>query len=222
MLYELAPGVSLARGGPGRTLNVYLVGTVVIDSGVCWSRRRLTRQLAGRRVTAHVLTHAHFDHAGCSAWLCETLAVPLWCGVGVAYAISSGEVDTQRAAWFRWATRTLFPVKPHPAAGTLQEGDIIDGFEVLEVPGHSRGALAFWRARDRVLICGDVLANFGVHPKRPRLVLAPAALSWDFAENRRSAQRLAQLRPRLACFGHGFAVTDPGTFAAAVEAGTAS
>jgi hydroxyacylglutathione hydrolase len=73
-----------------------------------------------------------------------------------------------------------------------------------------------------VLICGDVLANFGAHPKRPRLVLAPAALSWDFAENRRSAQRLARLRPRLACFGHGFAVTDPGTFAAAVEAGTAS
>jgi hydroxyacylglutathione hydrolase len=216
-LHELAPGLHLARGGPGRTLNVYLFGTVVLDSGVCWSRPLLARQLAGRPVTAHVLTHAHFDHAGCSAWLCETLDVPLWCGAGDADAIATGAVDTQRAAWFRRFTRMLFPVRAHDVARTLQEGDVIDGFEVLEVPGHSRGALAFWRARDRLLICGDVLANFGLHPKRPRLVLAPAALSSDFAENRRSAHRLAELRPRLACFGHGFAVTDPGIFAAAID-----
>jgi glyoxylase-like metal-dependent hydrolase (beta-lactamase superfamily II) len=78
---------------------------------------------------------------------------------------------------------------------------------VLEVPGHSPGALAFWRARDRVLVCGDVLANFGLHPSRPRLVLAPAALSSDYDQNRRSAARMAGLRPRLACFGHGFAVS---------------
>jgi hydroxyacylglutathione hydrolase len=215
-LHELAPDLYLARGGPGRTLNVYLFGTVVLDSGVCWSRPLLARQLAGRQVTAHVLTHAHFDHAGCSAWLCETLDVPLWCGAGDAEAIATGSVDTHRAAWFRRSTRIFFPVRAHDVARTLREGDVINEFEVLEVPGHSPGALAFWRTRDRVLICGDVLANLGLHPKRPRLVLAPAALSWDFVENRRSAQRLAELRPRLACFGHGFAVTDPGIFAAAI------
>jgi hydroxyacylglutathione hydrolase len=220
-LHELAPGVSVARGGPGRTLNIYLFGTVVLDSGVCWSRRRLARQLAGRDVTAHVLTHAHFDHAGCSAWLCETLNVPLWCGARDAAAITSGAVDTQSAGWFRRFTRTVFPVRAHDVDRTLQEGEVVGGFEVLEVPGHSPGALAFWRERDRVLICGDVLANFGLHPKRPRLLLAPAALSWDFAVNRLSAQRLAELRPRLACFGHGFAITDPGLFADAVEEGAA-
>jgi hypothetical protein len=68
-----------------------------------------------------------------------------------------------------------------------------------------------------VLLCGDVLANFGLHPGQPRLVLAPVALSWDAEANRRSAGRLAGLRPRLACFGHGFAVTDPDRFAAAVD-----
>jgi hydroxyacylglutathione hydrolase len=178
-LHELAPDLYLARAGLGRTLNVYLFGTVVLDSGVCWSRPLLARQLAGRQVTAHVLTHALFDHAGCSAWLCETLDVPLWCGAGDAEAIATGAVDTHRAAWFRRSTRILFPVRAHDVTRTLREGDVIDGFEVLEVPGHSRGALAFWRARDHVLICGDVLANFGLHPKRPRLVLTPAALSWD-------------------------------------------
>jgi hypothetical protein len=61
------------------------------------------------------------------------------------------------------------------------------------------------------------VANVGLHPARPRLVLAPAALSWDDRQNRRSAARLAGLRPRLACFGHGFAVTDPGLFADTVH-----
>ena len=216
-LHEMAPGLSLARGGPGRTLNVYLLGSVVVDSGVRWSRRRLARQLAGRQITAHALTHAHFDHAGSSAWLCRTLGVPLWCGAGDAAAIASGRVDSHGSPLVNRLQRTLAPVTAHPVSRALREGDVLAGFEVLEVPGHSPGALAFWRERDRVLICGDVLANFGLHPTRPRLVLAPAALSSDYEQNRRSAARLAELRPRLACFGHGFAVTDPGRFTAAVD-----
>jgi hydroxyacylglutathione hydrolase len=216
-LHELAPGLSLTRGGPGRTLNVYLLGSVVVDSGVRWSRRRLARQLAGRQITAHALTHAHFDHAGSSAWLCRTLGVPLWCGAGDAAAIASGRVDSHGSPLVNRLQRTLAPVTAHPVSRALREGDVLAGFEVLEVPGHSPGALAFWRERDRVLICGDVLANFGLHLTRPRLVLAPAALSSDYEQNRRSAARLAELRPRLACFGHGFAVTDPGRFTAAVD-----
>jgi hydroxyacylglutathione hydrolase len=215
-LRELAAGLALARGGPGRTLNVYLLGDVVVDAGVRWSRR-LARQLAGRRLSAHVLSHAHFDHAGCSAWLCRTFDLPLWCGEGDAAAISSGRVDSHGSPLVNRLQRTLAPVTAHPVSRTLEEGDLVGGFAVLEVPGHSPGALALWRQRDRVLVCGDVLANFGLHPSRPRLVLAPAALSSDDAQNRRSAARLAGLRPRLACFGHGFAVTDPGRFAAAVD-----
>lgn len=216
-LHELAPRLALARGGPGRTLNVYLLGTVVLDSGVRWSRRRLARQLAGRPVTAHALTHAHFDHAGSSAWLCRTLDVPLWCGAGDAAAIASSRVDSHGSPLINRLQRTLVPIAAHPVSRLLREGDVVAGFEVLEVPGHSPGALAFRRERDRVLVCGDVLANFGLHPTRPRLVLAPAPLSSDYQQNRRSARRLAELRPRLACFGHGFALRDPGRFAAAVD-----
>jgi glyoxylase-like metal-dependent hydrolase (beta-lactamase superfamily II) len=141
----------------------------------------------------------------------------LWCGASDAAAIASGRVDTHGSPLVNRLQRTLAPVTAHPVSRTLGEGDMVAGFEVLEVPGHSRGALAFWRERDRVLLCGDVLANFGLHPTRPRLVLAPAALSSDDEQNRRSAARLAALRPRLACFGHGFAVTDPGSFADAVH-----
>jgi hydroxyacylglutathione hydrolase len=126
-------------------------------------------------------------------------------------------VDSHGSPLVNRLQRTLAPVTAHPVSRTLREGDLVAGFEVLEVPGHSPGALAFWRQRDRILVCGDVLANFGLHPSRPRLVLAPAALSSDYQQNRRSAARLAELRPRLACLGHGFALRDPGRFAAAVD-----
>jgi glyoxylase-like metal-dependent hydrolase (beta-lactamase superfamily II) len=173
--------------------------------------------LAGRRITAHALTHAHFDHAGSAAWLCRTFDVPLWCGAGDAEAMTTGHVATHGSAWLNRAQQTLLPVAAHPVRRALQEGDLVGGFEVLEVleaPGHTDGSLAFWRQRDRVLVCGDALANFGLHPDRPRLVLPPAKLSTNREQNRDSVRRLIELRPRLACFGHGFAIDDPGRFTA--------
>jgi glyoxylase-like metal-dependent hydrolase (beta-lactamase superfamily II) len=131
--------------------------------------------------------------------------------------MSKGQVDSHGSVLFNMLQRTLLPVAAYPVSRALHEGDFVGGFEILEVPGHSPGALAFWRERDRVLICGDVLANFGSHPAKMRLVEAPAALSSDPAANRRSVRRLVELRPRLTCFGHGFAITDPGRFTAAVD-----
>ena len=117
LLHELAPGLHLARGGPGRTLNVYLLDTVVVDAGLRWSRRRLARQLVGRPIAAHVLTHAHFDHAGWSAWLCHTFNLPLWCGAGDAAAITSGRVDSHGAPWVNRLQRRLHRSPPTRSAG---------------------------------------------------------------------------------------------------------
>jgi hydroxyacylglutathione hydrolase len=90
---------------------------------------------------------------------------------GDAAAITSGHVDTHGSPWVNRLQRTLAPVTAHPVTRIPREGDLVAGFEVLEVRGHSPGALAFWRQQDRVLVCGDVLANFGLHPSRPRLAL---------------------------------------------------
>jgi hydroxyacylglutathione hydrolase len=215
--YELAAGLSLLRGGPGLTLNVYLLGDVVVDSGVRWSTGVLGRQLRGVRIAAHALTHAHFDHAGSSAWLCRAFNVPLWCGARDAEAIRRGRVDSHGSALVNRLQRVLLPVAAQPVARALREGDVVGGFEVLEVPGHTAGSLAFWRARDRALVCGDVLSNVAMRGGTVRLIRPPAALSADVVENRRMVRRLAELRPRLVCFGHGPPVTDPGRFAAAVE-----
>src|SRR5919106_2907796 len=75
-----APGLAVAHGAPGSSLSIYQLASIVIDSGVRWSRRWLERQLRGGHITAHVLTHAQFDHAGSSA----CCAAPSTCRSGAA------------------------------------------------------------------------------------------------------------------------------------------
>ncbi len=59
------------------------------------------------------------------------------------------------------------------------------------------------RAADRVLVLGDVLANFSPPAGLGGLCEPPLLFSTDPAENRRSARRVADLEPALVCFGHG-------------------
>jgi glyoxylase-like metal-dependent hydrolase (beta-lactamase superfamily II) len=97
----------------------------------------------------------------------------------------------------------------HPVARRLREGDEVGGFAVIATPGHTAGHVSFWRESDRVLVLGDVLAH-AVPPTGLRgLAQPPAFFSADPAENRRSARKVAALRPSLVAFGHGPPLRDP-------------
>ncbi len=208
---QLAEDVHLLRGFPPNAINVYLVGDVLIDAATRQGERRIMRQIAGRKIAAHALTHAHPDHQGASHAICEQLGVPLWCGRDDIPAMEAGVKMSSKTPWPIRAFEERFWVgPPHPVTRSLQEGDEVAGFTVLETPGHSPGHVAFWRERDRVLILGDVLNNMNVRTGIPGLHEPPAFFTPDPARNRESARRLAALEPALACFGHGAPLRDPG------------
>jgi hydroxyacylglutathione hydrolase len=94
----------------------------------------------------------------------------------------------------------------------------VAGFQVLEVPGHSPGHVAYWREPDRVLILGDVLNNVNILTGIPGLHEPPRFLTADPVENRRSARRLVPLEPRLVLFGHGGPLRDTRKFVEFVRA----
>ncbi len=212
---QLADGVHLLDGWPRNAINVYIVGDVLIDAATRQGERRITRQIAGRTLSAHALTHAHPDHQGSSHAICERLQIPLWCGQGDVPAMETpGAISNSQApGWLNQLQQRFWTGPPHPVARALVEGDQVSGFTVLETPGHSRGHLAYWRASDGVLILGDVLHNVNVRTGIPGLHEPPAILTPDPARNRSSARRLAELRPRLTCFGHGAPLRDPGELA---------
>ncbi len=79
-MQQLVDGVWQLSGFPRYAVNVYVMGDVLVDAGMRYDRRRILRQVRDRRLTAHVLTHAHIDHYGASKAVCEALGIPLWCG----------------------------------------------------------------------------------------------------------------------------------------------
>jgi hydroxyacylglutathione hydrolase len=212
---QLADDVYMLKGFPPNAINVYLVDGVLIDAATRQAEKRIFKQLAGRTLTAHALTHVHPDHQGASHAVCERFNVALWCGEHDVPRMESGEVIGDKLALSRAmrmyaAMQERWWVGPaHPVARSLREGDEVAGFMVLDTPGHTRGHVSLWRERDRVLICGDVFNNMNLMTGISGLHEPPDVFNVDSAQNRASMRRLAALRPSLACFGHGPPLRDP-------------
>jgi hydroxyacylglutathione hydrolase len=218
-LRELADGLWMLNGRPRNAINVYVAGDVLIDAATRQAERRIFRQIDGLRLSAHALTHAHPDHQGCSHVVCERLGIPLWCGRADVRAMETrgGIVSAQAPRLINRLQQRYWVGPPHPVSRALAEGDEVAGFTVLESPGHSPGQVAYWRESDRVLILGDVLSNVNVRTGRPGLHEPLEVFTPDPRRNLASARRLAELRPRLTCFGHGAPLRDPGRLADFVE-----
>jgi glyoxylase-like metal-dependent hydrolase (beta-lactamase superfamily II) len=212
---ELAPGVLQLSGFPPNGINVYVIDGVIIDAATRFAPRRILRQVKGREITAHALTHAHPDHQGASHRVCEELGVPYWVGAGDADAAERPELISERQPSHPVAQffDRVCTGPGHPVDRRLREGDTVGSFEVLEVPGHSAGHVAFWRESDRVLVAGDVFNTANPFTGLPGLRLPYDFFTPDPAENRRSAKRLGELRPELMLVGHGAPMRDPGKLA---------
>jgi glyoxylase-like metal-dependent hydrolase (beta-lactamase superfamily II) len=195
---QLAEDVYMLRGFPPNAINVYVIGDVLIDAATKFGERRITRQVAGHRLSAHALTHAHPDHQGASHAICERLGIPLWCGASDVHAMETpgGVANSLPPSWQTFVQRRYWTGPPHPVGRALADGDEVGGFAVLEVPGHSAGHVAYWRESDRVLVLGDVLTNMNVMTGATGLHEPLEAFTPDPARNRESARRIV-------CFGHG-------------------
>jgi hydroxyacylglutathione hydrolase len=192
---------------PRDAINAYLIGDVLVDTGIKQSADTIAGMLEGRQISAIALTHAHNDHAGAMKRLTERLGVPVWCGARDREATESGRV-VLAPAFGRPRLNALVGATAAfdgtPVARTLEEGDSLTaGFTVLDTPGHSPGHVSFWREADRTLICGDVFFNMHLLTTVPGLRQPPGLFTPDPEENRRSERKLAALEPSNAGFGHG-------------------
>jgi hydroxyacylglutathione hydrolase len=200
-------------------VNAYLIGDVLVDAGGRRSGRRILRQLDGHEVRAHAITHAHPDHQGASAEACAKLGVPYWVGErDVDAAEDPGLIRVRQpdhpVAHFY---DSFFTGPGRKVDRALREGDEVAGFQVIDVPGHSAGHIAFWREADGVLVIGDVLNNLNIWTGIPGLHEPMPYLTPDPLENRRSARKLRPLEPKLVAFGHGPPLRDSRKFVDFVE-----
>ena len=150
---------------------------LVVDSGLGLAP---LRGLFERPVVA-VATHAHFDHVGGlhefdqrlvhrseGADLVKPAGATLFPrGLGEdfrPYLLAAGYVldhpflDSLPGPDFDLAA---YVVRPAPASGFLDDGDVVDlgdrSFQVLHLPGHSPGSIGLWEAATGILFSGDAV-----------------------------------------------------------------
>lgn len=194
---------------PRNAVNAYLVGDVLVDAGTKPMGKKVVREVAGRTVSAHALTHAHIDHVGGSARVVEECRIPMWSPHGDVAAVESGRQVAPEGR-FKALQEKASKWPPVPVTRHLHDGDeLAAGFVVIDAPGHSPGHVAFWRERDRVLIAGDVWLNLHLLTTAVGLHHPPKIATVDMRRNHESQKKLAALRPEVVLFGHGPAHRDP-------------
>jgi glyoxylase-like metal-dependent hydrolase (beta-lactamase superfamily II) len=191
---------------PRNAINCYLVETSLIDAGVKGSFDKIKKSLRGKGVKTHVLTHAHADHQGSSAQICDTFNIPLLCSELEKDQAESGNATIEYTAQKHIITRfqkKYWAGAGYPVSNILKENDFVGNFRVIETPGHSSGHLSFFRESDGVLIVGDVATNMNLLTTAVGLHLPPNLFTKDHDENIKSLKKLASLHPKILCFGHG-------------------
>jgi hydroxyacylglutathione hydrolase len=214
----IAEGVWIVRGGRPRAMNVYLLedegGLTMFDAGISdmtGALRSITAQLGGlKRI---VLGHADCDHRGGAAGL----DAPVYCHPIERPAAESN--DAFRPYWdFSQLTAYARPIYPKllnvwdggalAIEGTVQEGDEIAGFRVVELPGHAPGLIGLFRDSDRLALVSDCFYTVNPETGMKNAAHVPhAAFNHDTETARASIRKLAGLDPVSAWAGHANPVT---------------
>ena len=150
--------------GPLQT-NAYLLSVqdgeteraVVIDPGM--NPARLLTRIAGMKVEAILLTHAHFDHMGGV----DEVRKAAGCPVYIHDLESDWLTDPRKNGSMRWQDVTP-PLSTDEAEYSLAEGQRLEllglTFKVMHTPGHSPGSVSFLHGNH--LFSGDVLFKLSV------------------------------------------------------------
>jgi glyoxylase-like metal-dependent hydrolase (beta-lactamase superfamily II) len=226
MFEEIEPGirrVTLPLPTGPRHVHCYLLegesGWILVDTGLGVADSASWDALPP--LTGIAITHFHPDHVGGAERAAAAAGAP----------VHQGELDYAQcervwgtpdwpdriAAWF---VRNGVPkpvadeliVQGHAYAPfirfardprRLHEGDRVDGWEVVELPGHADGHIGL--VRDGVLVAGDHL----LPQITPAVGLYPESRPDPLGDYLASLRRTAALGARLALPGHGEPIRDP-------------
>jgi glyoxylase-like metal-dependent hydrolase (beta-lactamase superfamily II) len=217
---EIAPGFHSIGETKGGHVHAFLFDAggelTLVDTLFETDARVLLKYLKriGRPPTAirHIaLTHAHRSHLGGLAALKRLSGATIYSHTWEADIIG-GERSAQPVTLARLRPLKIYPFRvglalgvPKHAACPVDQGvgddDQIGPLQVVHIPGHSPGHLAFYWPERRVLVAGDAVATW------PDLGPGWPAFNLNEMQQRASLTRLAGFEVDVVGVGHGDPIT---------------
>lgn len=140
-----------------------------------------------RNLTHIILTHAHFDHVGALGAVHEAHPAAL-------FAVGEHEPLDSVYTFYSHPDLVIPPVDI-----LLEEGARIGPFTVIHTPGHTKGSICLYSAKDQLLLSGDTLFCGGY---------GRTDLGGSMLDMQTSLTRLAELPPETKVLpGHGAPTT---------------
>lgn len=136
---------------------------VVVDPGMMRDAERemVTKFIEGQKLNViHILlTHMHIDHITSARWLADKTGADV---CACALDAQLGRELPDQIAQFH----LKIEAEPLIIDRILSDGDVLslgdESIQVLHVPGHSPGGLAFYLPQSGLLISGDTIFNGSV------------------------------------------------------------
>jgi glyoxylase-like metal-dependent hydrolase (beta-lactamase superfamily II) len=167
--------------GPFAT-NCYLDGSILIDTPPG------SFDLIKEPITHILLTHSHWDHTADLAKFLEKFP-------NVVIASHPDDIGNIKNPGSD-GLPLMFAIEGVEPTLLVREGDVIEGLQVVELPGHTPGGVGYYDPKRKILFSGDTLfqgtiGNLSLPTARPDLM-------W------KSLKKLAKLPPdTLVLPGHG-------------------
>ncbi len=177
---------------------------VLVDAVITCLYPKLKKELENHsfKPSLLLLTHSHFDHVGVAGYLKRDFPDMKIGASPVAASVLQKEkalklISTLEDEAARLAGEEPLPFLPFAVDLQLEEGQQVDGIEVLETPGHTRCSLSYLFPEEKLLFVGDAL---GVVEEDG--YIRPQFLS-DYRAYVSSIEKISSLLPVNIVMGHG-------------------
>jgi len=190
----------------GVLANSYIVlygDPTLIDSGMPNNGRRIieyTNKLHAQ-LKYILLTHAHLDHAGSAQYAKEKTNAKVAIHEADAPYLNGSKKFTMPKGFQGLLYRVIYPFisrKFFEPDIKLKDGDLINGFEVINIKGHTEGSCAFYHVETKSLFIGDSISMETGKPSLP-----PERYNYDTGLLKESLKKLIDLDFDNLFPGHG-------------------
>ena len=176
----------------------YLVGGLLVDTGIAHLRKNLVSYLMDKPFEAIVNTHAHEDHMGANALLQKIFKAPIYAHREALPVIARPGL-LKLLPYQKYYFGLPAPAHAEPIAEVLEAGG--NRFRVHLASGHSPDHVLLHEEERGWLFCGDAFI-----PGQDRVFRG----SYDLAEILGTLRRILDLAPEVMFTGMGAVLKRPG------------